>query len=364
MIKMLTHIKNCFAVVLLATAFTACKHDNLEMPDNNKAFRNAGDFIRNNYDLTLFAAAVNRAGMQAELNAAGPITLMAPNNAAWAELGVTRASDFDKMNADSLRNLLRYHILGRRLNMREVPANSLDARYASLYEGREPFFTFVAYGSSGPGFPYNNLYVNGGYAVKTDVVLANGTLHVIDKVMKYTPGTVQDWLSVHAEYSVFVSALKKFGLWDQLAGEGPFTVFAPDNEAMEQAGFNLGWIQNANPSDYIAARLFGIYIVPKKRLFVTDFQASNDLYNQSGFKEKIAGDTYIYSLSGSKNTYQLTPGQYTLGFVEPPTADRTYELPIRGATSNISGRNDNLTDNGIVHYLPSTVVLPEEASKN
>lgn len=360
---MLINIRTCLAVALISTAFTACKHDNLEVPDVNKTFRNAGDFVRNNYDLTMFAAAVERAGIREELNGEGPFTLLAPNNSAFAELGITRASDFDKLNADSLRNVLHYHMLGRRLLMTDLPANSLDSRYASLYNGHEPYFTYVAYGTAGPGFPSNRMYINGSYAVKSNVALANGTLHVMDKVMKYTPGTVQDWLSARAEYSVFVAALKKFGQWDQLAAEGTRTVFAPDNAALEEAGITAEWVHNADPDAYVGARLFGIYILPGRRFFITDFAAAGELYGNASFSGFIANDTWKFALSGTKDTYRLLPASYSFAFVEPATEARPWDQSVRGIESDISGRNDNLTDNGIVHYLPQVVVLPDEAKK-
>lgn len=361
--KMLTYIRTCLAVALLATAFSACKHDNLEVPDDKKTFRMAGDFIRNNYDLTLFAAAIEHTGLQEELNGEGPFTLLAPNNSAWNELGITRVSDFDRLDADSLRNMLYYHVLPRRLTVGEIPSNTLDARYPSLYEGREPFFTFVAYGSAGPAYPINNLFINGAYAVKKDVTLANGILHMIDKVMKYEQGTVQDWLA-KSEYTVFVSALKKFGLWEQLAGAGPFTVFAPDNASLEAAGITESWLQTVDTSRYIGARMFGIYLQTTRRLFATDFAAANSLYGESSFKEKIPGDWFIYQASGGKNTYGVSPSYIDVSFIDPPKPGRDWEVGIRGFRGEISGRNDNLTDNGVIHYLPGALVLPEEALKN
>ncbi|MCK7554181.1 fasciclin domain-containing protein [Chitinophaga sedimenti] len=351
-------------VALISTIFAACKHDNLEVPDASKTFRLAGDFIRNNYDLTMFAAAIDYAGMREELNSAGPYTVFAPNNTAFAQLGITRASDFAGMDKDSLRNMLHYHMLGRRLIKTDVPANNLDSRYASLYEGREPFFTYVAYGSAGPAFPVGDLYINGAFAVKSDVALQNGMLHVIDKVMKYTPGTVQDWLNKRSEYSVFVAALKKFGYWDQLAFEGTCTVYAPDNAALEKGGITAEWVQNVNVNEYLGARLFGIYIIPGRRFFATDFVAAGRLYANGGFAGFIPNDTYKFALKGEKDTYRQLPSTVTITFTRPATPEQPWDQAVRDITGNIAGRIDNLTDNGLVHHLPNFPVLPNEAEKN
>lgn len=360
---MLTYIRTCVAVTLLVTAFSACKHENLEVPDDKKTFRMAGDFIKNNYDLTLFAAAIEYTGLQDELNSEGPFTLLAPNNSAWNELGISRVSDFAAWNADSLRDVLRYHILPRRLTIGDIPSNSMDVRYASMYEGHEPYFSYIAYGPSGPQYPINSLFINGAYAVKKDVALANGVLHMVDKVMKYKPGTVQDWLA-NSEYTLFVAALKKFGKWEQLAGEGPFTVLAPDNEAMEAGGITEAWLQSVDTARYYGNRMFNIHIQTKRRLFTTDFAAANNLYGAGSFKENIPGDHFIYQWNGGKETYRPTPGYVSASFIDPPTEERPWELPVRSFTGNISNRNDNLTDNGVIHYLPGVLVQPAEAIKD
>lgn len=52
---------------LILLLFAACKHDDLEITKENENFRLAADFIKNNYDMTLFSAAIEKAGMTAEL---------------------------------------------------------------------------------------------------------------------------------------------------------------------------------------------------------------------------------------------------------------------------------------------------------
>lgn len=355
---MLKYIRICITAALLPLLFTACKHDDLEVPDIQQNYRQAGDFIKNNYDLSLLSAAVERAGMMAEFNGQGPFTLLAPSNTAFNELGIRKPSDFDRMSPDSLRNMLHYHLLNRRLILNEIPVNGVDVRYETLYEGRQLYTTLASYHVNGsPAFADNNLFFNGAYTTKKDVTLSNGSLFVIDKVMKYTPGTVQQWLSVHAEYSVFVAALKQFGLWEQLSGAGPFTIFAPDNTILEAAGITTASVAEMDTTQYNGQRLFGVYILPKKRYFITDFSAFNTIYGTNGYTARIPGDTCNYALSGSKDGYRGLPAEYTLSVYTPEN------LPLRGITGNISGRNDNLTDNGIVHYIPGTLYTPEEAKK-
>lgn len=346
-------------VALLPVVFFGCKHDELVVPDAGATYRLAGDFIKNNYDLSLFNAAMEYTGLNTTMNEDGPFTLFVPGNTAFNDLGITRAADFEKLNKDSLKAALQYHILARRLPSTDIPSNGVDVRYTNL-ANEQVYITYASFPVDYPQFPVNYLFINGAYASKKDVVLANGVLYVIDRVMKYTPGTVQAWLAARSEYSVFVAGLKQFGLWDQLAGEGPFTVFAPDNTALENAGITMESLPTLTTDRYIGARLFGVYVLPKKRFFLTDFPAFATIYSDGGITATIANDTYQYILSATKN-YINGATEYIFSYQDPA---RPFLGTLRSVAGNTSRRNDNLTDNGVVHYLPQVLILPDEAKKN
>jgi uncharacterized surface protein with fasciclin (FAS1) repeats len=70
--------------------------------------------------------------------------------------------------------------------------------------------------------------------VKTDIVGSNGVIHVIDSVIlpsAGSPKTIAELAIETESLSTLVAAVKAAGLVDTLKGEGPFTVFAPTNEA-------------------------------------------------------------------------------------------------------------------------------------
>merc|ERR1711892_1380710 len=50
-------------------------------------------------------------------------------------------------------------------------------------------------------------------------------------VVKNSPQTIADLVSTNPKFSTLLTAVKAAGLVDTLAGEGPFTVFAPTNTA-------------------------------------------------------------------------------------------------------------------------------------
>merc|ERR1712154_622058 len=53
-------------------------------------------------------------------------------------------------------------------------------------------------------------------------------------VVKSSPKTIADLVSTNPKFSTLLAAVKAAGLVDTLAGEGPFTVFAPTNTAFEK----------------------------------------------------------------------------------------------------------------------------------
>jgi len=71
-----------------------------------------------------------------------------------------------------------------------------------------------------------------------DVEAINGVIHVIDHVI--LPPSVVNIAIDNPNFSILVSAVVKAGLADALSGAGPFTVFAPTNDAFENLFQALG----------------------------------------------------------------------------------------------------------------------------
>merc|ERR1712194_129421 len=69
----------------------------------------------------------------------------------------------------------------------------------------------------------------------TDVLATNGVIHVIDDVL-LPPKNVVDLAISDPDLSTLVAHLVDAGLDSVLSGDGPFTVFAPTNDAFERLG--------------------------------------------------------------------------------------------------------------------------------
>ncbi|MCW3466381.1 fasciclin domain-containing protein [Chitinophaga nivalis] len=342
--------------VLLAALLCSCKHEDLTVPKPNKHIRPAGDFIKNNYDFRLFYAALEYTGLATELNGKGPFTVLAPANQAFNELGVQLPEDFKKMNKDSLRFVMAYHILPMRLFSTDIPANGVDVRYATL-AGKQLYASLAMFFPNNP-YPQNYFTFGGCVLDNRDIVLANGVMHTLKKLQKPFPGvTVQAWLAARPAYSLYVAGLKKFGLWDALAQPGRFTIFAPDNKAFADAGITAADIAALNPASYIGARLFGAYILYDRQYFITDKTIFQIINEESRYTYKLKDDEGEFVLTAYYSEFTVSVAGKLKGGSQP------VFLGSVTAPSNTWAKMDNLCENGIVHQLPGILVRPDQALK-
>ena len=355
-------IKNLLLLISASTLLliSSCKHEDLQITRENENFRLATDFIKNNYELTLFSAALEKSGMAEQLRGKGPFTLLVPNNTAFNEIGIHTAADFNKMNADSLKELVKRHVLDQRLLFSQVPVNGVDIRYRTL-GGTEVYASLASYAPNNSAYPANYLYFNGASVTRKDVTVANGVIHVLNKVMKYTPAsTVQNWLSKRPQYSIFVNGLKKFGFWDKLSGTGPFTVFAPQNKIFEASNITNASIAGMDTAAYAGERLFGSYILNNKHFFISDFNVFFIINSEPGYTKQLHNDSW-YMTIGSARDYFTAVLTYSVSL--RTALDYPYDSypPANGLLPALT---DNLTDNGLVHDIQGLLLLPEQALKH
>jgi transforming growth factor-beta-induced protein len=77
------------------------------------------------------------------------------------------------------------------------------------------------------------VYINDAQVIITDIETSNGIIHVIDTVILPPAelGTIVDIAVADGRFTTLVAALQAAGLVETLSGEGPFTVFAPTDDA-------------------------------------------------------------------------------------------------------------------------------------
>lgn len=161
-------------------------------------------------------AAVQAAGLEGALRSDGPLTVFAPTDEAFAALpeGTLEALLSDK---DRLTAILKYHV---------VPGKVMAADVAGLASAD------TLLGQAAPIDASAGVTIGGASVVQTDVKASNGVIHVIDAVM--IPKDIVGLAKSAGTFSTLLTALEAAGLKDTLSNGGPFTVFAPTDEAFAQ----------------------------------------------------------------------------------------------------------------------------------
>ena len=164
------------------------------------------------------AAALDAAGLVEALQGDGPFTVFAPTDEAFAKIpAATLETLLKPENRGMLTSILTYHVVPGRVAAADVVA--LDN--AAALNGQR-----IAIHASDAG-----VEVAGCRVVKTDIECSNGIIHVIDTVMMPATEDIVATAVGAGSFNTLATALKAAELVEALQGEGPFTVFAPTDEA-------------------------------------------------------------------------------------------------------------------------------------
>ena len=183
-----------------------------------------------NSNFSSLVAAVTKADLAGALDdASGTYTVFAAVNQAFADLFTELDVTLDDLTAEALTPILLYHVLGS-----VVKASDVASGYVSTLAGAQSRNVSLLIDVTDNGVKLNGA----SNVVATDVVATNGIIHAIDKVI--LPPTVVDIALANSNFTHLVSAVVRAGLVDALKADGPFTVFAPTNDAFEALFTALG----------------------------------------------------------------------------------------------------------------------------
>ncbi|AXH01193.1 fasciclin domain-containing protein (plasmid) [Deinococcus wulumuqiensis] len=124
--------------------------------------------VANDPNFSTLLTAVQAAGLVDTLNGAGPYTVFAPTNAAFAKVP---ADQLDALlnDREQLRSLLLYHVVPGRVTSGQVvklssakTANGSDVRIAVMN---------------------GSVMINDARVTRTDIRASNGVIHVVDSVI-------------------------------------------------------------------------------------------------------------------------------------------------------------------------------------
>jgi transforming growth factor-beta-induced protein len=205
------------------------------------------------------ATALQAAGLVEALKGAGPFTVFAPTDEAFAKLPAGTVEGLLK-DPKALAEILKYHVVSGAVKAADV----VKLSEAKSLQG-EPIAIKVDGGK---------VMVNGANVVSTDIETSNGIIHVIDAVIlppsmakadsKVEAMDIVDTAVAAGSFKTLAAALQAAGLVEALKGEGPFTVFAPTDEAF--AALPAGTVEGLLKDPKALAEILKYHVVAGKVL--------------------------------------------------------------------------------------------------
>ena len=171
-------------------------------------------------------AAVTAAELVDTLKGEGPFTVFAPTDDAFAALP---EGTLDNLllpeNKQALTDILLYHVVSGKV----MAADVAGLESATTVLGKDVAIKV----------DMGNVYINDAKVIITDIETSNGVIHVIDSVIlppseeeaMMEEKTIVDIAVADGRFNTLVAAVTAADLVETLSGEGPFTVFAPTDDA-------------------------------------------------------------------------------------------------------------------------------------
>ena len=264
-------------------------------------------------------AAVKAAGLESTLRGAGPYTVFAPTDAAFAKLPsflLTKLTSAPYKKELGL--ILEYHVLAGAVKASDVLGKKQSV--PSLEGGK-----LSVDGSGG------KVVINGGATVTTpDVGATNGVIHVIDGVLLPTiVDTASGYDDGTTKFSSLVGAVVAADLVGTLSGPGTFTVFAPTDAAFAALKAQVG------------DQAFAAILADKAKL--TKILTYHVLASTVFEKDVAAGD--VATVEGSKIKIAVSGGNVTIG-------DST-------STAAKVVLTDLPNSNGVIHVIDKVLLPPD-----
>ena len=200
-------------------------------PTEEPAAKTIVDIAVEDGRFTTLVAAVQAAGLAETLNSEGPFTVFAPTDEAFAALPEgTLDSLLLPENKQQLTDILLYHVVPGTVMAADVAG--MDGQMADTALEGQQIAIKVDMG---------NVYLNENtQVIITDIEASNGVIHVIDSVLLPPSGEAEagmetmdivDTAVADGRFTTLVAAVQAAELVDTLKGEGPYTVFAPTDDA-------------------------------------------------------------------------------------------------------------------------------------
>lgn len=343
--KKIALLKKLVLFTLLSVFVLSCDNDDGSVPMIPGDTQNIVEKAQDTDILSSLVAALSKADENDDidligtLSGDGPFTVFAPTNEAFTNLlagleGFNSLQDFDTPEEKSLlATILTFHVIS---GTSARSSDLIDGQTISTVQGEDLVFSV-----NGGVFIQDPTDIDAG-VVSADIETNNGIVHVIDKVL--VPQAVLDMLNQNVveraqseeSLSLLVDALIQAdaGLVEVLNGDGPFTVFAPTNDAfadlLDALGDDYNSLDDFDTADEkeLLAKVLTYHVVSGTKALSTDLSDGQTIAT-------VQGENVMVNLDGGV-------------FIEDATDDKATVAPA-----------DIKVSNGVVHIVDK-VLLPQE----
>jgi uncharacterized surface protein with fasciclin (FAS1) repeats len=184
--KIMKRIKNLFmlAIVAMATTTASAQMEKTVMVGGAAMYptKNIIQNAVNSKDHTTLVAAVKAAGLVETLSGAGPFTVFAPTNAAFAKLPAGTVDNLLKAeNLKTLQTVLTYHVIAGRISATDLIAKIKAG--GGTYTATTVAGTDITFSLKGKKVQIKDASGGKSYVTIADVNQSNGVIHVVDAVL-------------------------------------------------------------------------------------------------------------------------------------------------------------------------------------
>ena len=239
------------------------------------------------------------------LTQSGPWTVFVPNDdAVTAILEYMNLGQFDALNTPDFDKILSYHFAEGRW-LAEDLYNGLQlptAQGQSLYIAQNEQGTFV----------------NGAQVTSTDFEAYNGVVHVIDYCLApqgMPEATVMEIIRQSDSHQILEEAIISIGLDDELSvqasidnsisGPGPWTVFAPTDDAFTILADELGIPPSELLNSQFISNIVNNHII-NYEIFGEDLYSGNVANTLEGEQVQFNYSDSTFYVIGEQNTVEIT----------------------------------------------------------
>lgn len=305
--KTLSKIKFIVALIALTSFTISCDNDDDPVADNTIT-----GIAKTNSNLSILVQALVKADLATTLQGVGPFTVFAPTNKAFEDfLKTTPYATLNDVPKDVLTQILLNHVVSGNVKSTDLSTGYIKTLAKGTASTTNNLSMFVNTASG--------VKLNGVATVTTaNVMASNGVIHVVDKVIGLP--TIVTHATANPNFTSLVGALTGAGQPDFvsiLSGTGPYTVFAPTNDAFtalntELAPGGIAGVSTANLTKVLTYHVANGNVLATS---LTEGQVVSTLQTPQTFTIQLTGGAKIKDVNNRISTITATDVQCSNGVI-------------------------------------------------